>query len=114
MSDIYARRALGRLKVGHTPCLPVSASASASGTRDPYLRDVFWHRPGDQVTESYVQARLHILGIWPVAPFAHNTRMTEWFDVPDEVTDLDITDILDSIYAEACVLDKRGQEAIFA
>jgi hypothetical protein len=40
--------------------------------------------------------------------------MTEWFDLPDEVTDLDITDILDSIYAEACALDKRGQEAICA
>jgi hypothetical protein len=52
MSDVYARRALGRLKVGYTECLPVA------GSRDPYLRDVFWHRSGDQVTESNVQARL--------------------------------------------------------
>ena len=86
---LYARFEGGRLKLGRA---------------DRFQRGTFWTKPGDEVIESAMQARLHMLGIFQAK---HSTRMSEWYDLPDGITQPEIVSYLDSLYNEIVTLDKR-------
>lgn len=86
---VYARWERGCLKVGRA---------------DRFQRGTFWQRPGDQVVESAIQAQLHMLGKFQAK---HSSRMSEWYELPNEITEPEVVDLLNTIYAEVVALDKR-------
>lgn len=88
---VYARMVRGLLKVGQSP---------------KFLHGTFWQKPGDQVTESYLQSRLHMMGGF-YAPMGHNSRMSEWFTVPEGMTQEQLISVIESLYQDAIKLDKR-------
>ena len=75
-----------------------------AGYTATHLPDTFWKKPGDKVIESYIQACLHMSGVYQAV---HPSRMAESYQLRDGITQLEMIAQLDEYYLEAIARDKR-------